>query len=64
MVAITIMAILFITELRIYLTSDIKPELYVDTSLGESIQINLDLTFPSLACACPNLHSLFLFPQF
>jgi hypothetical protein len=46
------MAILFVTELSIYLSSDIKPELYVDTSLGEQIQINVDVTFHALPCAC------------
>lgn len=52
LVAMLIMSILFVTELRSFLTSDIKPELYVDTTLGELIQINLDVVFPSLPCSC------------
>lgn len=48
--ALSIMALLFITELSIFLSSDIKPELYVDTSLGEHIQINLDIAFHALPC--------------
>ena len=30
----------------------VRPELFVDTSRGERLQINVDVTFHSLPCAC------------
>ncbi|XP_077866155.1 endoplasmic reticulum-Golgi intermediate compartment protein 3-like [Saccoglossus kowalevskii] len=44
------MFILFISELNYYLTKEVTPELYVDTTRGEKMRINLDITFPTLPC--------------
>ncbi|KAL6043020.1 Endoplasmic reticulum-Golgi intermediate compartment protein 3 [Balamuthia mandrillaris] len=46
-----IIAWLFISELSLYLAVDVSPQLYVDVSRGEKLQINLDITFPKLACS-------------
>ncbi|XP_070533069.1 endoplasmic reticulum-Golgi intermediate compartment protein 3-like isoform X2 [Ptychodera flava] len=45
-----LMFILFVSELNYYLTKEVIPELYVDSSRGEKMRINLDITFPNLAC--------------
>ncbi|KAL5015449.1 hypothetical protein ScPMuIL_009719 [Solemya velum] len=46
-----IMVILFISELNYYLTKEIQPELFVDTSRGQKLRINVDIIFPKLPCA-------------
>eukprot|EP01128_Nolandella_sp_AFSM9_P005715 TRINITY_DN2824_c0_g1_i3.p1 TRINITY_DN2824_c0_g1~~TRINITY_DN2824_c0_g1_i3.p1 ORF type:complete len:388 (-),score=68.72 TRINITY_DN2824_c0_g1_i3:71-1234(-) len=48
--ALVFMSFLFFTELVLFLSPEVQPNLYVDTSLGELIQINLDITFHSLPC--------------
>lgn len=45
------MALLFITELRDYLTPQITEELFVDTSRSNKLRINLDIVFPRVACS-------------
>lgn len=35
-----------------YLTTTVKPELYVDTSLGSHLQINFDVVFHHIPCSC------------
>jgi len=52
---------LFFSELSFYLSTDVQPELFVDTSRGEKLRINMDVTFPDLPCGCasrPLSHSL------
>jgi len=39
-VALSLIILLVISELIIYLQAPTKPELYVDTSMGEKFQIN------------------------
>jgi len=50
-VSTIIMALLFVSELRHYLTTDVKPELLVDTARPEKLKINIDFFFPQLGCA-------------
>ena len=55
MVSATIMLMLFASELRLFLTTKVAHELTVDSSRGERIQINLDVTFPALPCSIISL---------
>jgi len=41
---------LFISEFTYYLSVEVKPELYVDTSRGEKLRINMDVVFHNLPC--------------
>ena len=43
---------LFFSELSFYLATEVNPELFVDTSRGQKLRINMDITFPSLPCSC------------
>lgn len=52
------MVLLFLTELRLYLQPTTTSELIVDTSRGETLQIYLDVTFPSLACSIISLDAM------
>ncbi|KAJ6808690.1 endoplasmic reticulum-Golgi intermediate compartment protein 3-like [Iris pallida] len=42
---------LFISEISLYLYSGTETKLVVDTSRGEHLRVNFDVTFPSLACS-------------
>eukprot|EP00899_Mesostigma_viride_P021693 jgi/Mesvir1/29525/Mv07020-RA.1 len=53
-----IMVMLFFSELGLYLSTVTVSELFVDTSRGESLQINLDLTFPHLPCSVLSLDAM------
>ena len=46
------MFVLFISEFNYYLTKEITPELFVDTTRGQKLRINIDVTFPRMACGC------------
>lgn len=46
----SIMAVLFISELRNYLTVEIVDHIIVDTTLNQKLPIGLNLTFPHLRC--------------
>ncbi|XP_071105582.1 endoplasmic reticulum-Golgi intermediate compartment protein 3-like [Haliotis cracherodii] len=46
-----LMFILFVSEFNYYLTKEVQPELFVDTSRGQKIRINVDITFSKLPCA-------------
>ena len=43
---------LFVSELNYYLTKEVQPELFVDTSRGQKLRINVDITFAHLPCGC------------
>jgi len=47
-----IMFILFVSELNYYLTKDVQQELFVDTSRGQKLKINLDVTLIKVGCMC------------
>jgi len=46
-----IMFILFISELNYYLTTEVHPELFVDTTRHQKLRINIDVFFPKVGCA-------------
>ncbi|EMS52396.1 hypothetical protein TRIUR3_27593 [Triticum urartu] len=46
-----IMLLLFVSELRLYLHAVTETTLRVDTSRGEKLRINFDITFPALQCS-------------
>ncbi len=49
---------LFFSEFAFYLSTEIVPELTVDTSRGEQLQINVDFVFPRLPCAYMSLDAM------
>jgi len=51
-VSAVIMFILFVSELNYYLTKDVQQELFVDTSRGQKLKINLDITLMKVGCTC------------
>jgi len=42
---------LFFSEVSLYLSTYVQPELFVDTTRGEKLQINMDIIFHRLPCA-------------
>eukprot|EP00882_Tetradesmus_deserticola_P010657 GHRQ01011257.1.p1 GENE.GHRQ01011257.1~~GHRQ01011257.1.p1 ORF type:complete len:399 (+),score=139.27 GHRQ01011257.1:579-1775(+) len=58
LVASFLMALLFFSELRLYLAPQATHELVVDTSRGAHIDINFDVTFPKLPCAWLSLDAM------
>lgn len=46
-----IMFILFLSEFNYYLTTEVHPELFVDTTRHQKLRINIDIFFPKLGCA-------------
>ncbi|EGD79796.1 intermediate compartment protein 3 [Salpingoeca rosetta] len=50
-VAILLIVVLFTSELVYYLSTEVEPELFVDTSRDEKMRINVDVTFHKMACA-------------
>jgi len=42
---------LFFSEVYLYLSVDVQPELFVDTTRGEKLKINMDIVFHKLPCA-------------
>nr|XP_009860519.1 endoplasmic reticulum-Golgi intermediate compartment protein 3-like [Ciona intestinalis] len=46
----TIMLLLFLSELKYYLTTEVNSELFVDMSRGNKLSINMNVTFPLVPC--------------
>lgn len=55
MLALVVMCLLFLSELRVYMTMTTDYQLSVDTSRGEQMRINLDITFPRMPCSVISL---------
>ncbi|RWV96364.1 hypothetical protein GW17_00040930 [Ensete ventricosum] len=53
-----VMFLLFVSELRLYLHAVTETKLVVDTSRGESLRINFDVTFPALSCSMLSLDAM------
>ncbi|XP_076959576.1 uncharacterized protein LOC143635700 [Bidens hawaiensis] len=52
------MLLLIISELRLYLLSVTETKLVVDTSRGETLKINFDITFPAISCTLLTLDAI------
>eukprot|EP00051_Salpingoeca_urceolata_P015928 m.208712 g.208712 ORF g.208712 m.208712 type:complete len:384 (+) comp18540_c0_seq2:201-1352(+) len=50
-VAGVLMVWLFLAELSYYMTVEVQPELFVDTSRNQRMRINLDVDFPYMPCS-------------
>eukprot|EP00002_Diphylleia_rotans_P005152 TRINITY_DN1426_c0_g1_i1.p1 TRINITY_DN1426_c0_g1~~TRINITY_DN1426_c0_g1_i1.p1 ORF type:complete len:373 (+),score=80.16 TRINITY_DN1426_c0_g1_i1:46-1164(+) len=50
-VSLSVMAILFLSQLITYLSADLQNELIVDTAVGGALKINLDIVFPQTSCS-------------
>jgi len=53
-----VMTVLFLSELNYYLTTEVHPELFVDTTRGQKLQIHAEITFPSMPCAFLSIDSM------
>ncbi|KAJ8530841.1 hypothetical protein K7X08_023722 [Anisodus acutangulus] len=53
-----IMTLLFISELQLYLNAVTETKLVVDTSRGETLRINFDITFPALPCSIVSVDAM------
>mmetsp|Transcript_19586 Transcript_19586/g.41379 ORF Transcript_19586/g.41379 Transcript_19586/m.41379 type:complete len:399 (-) Transcript_19586:222-1418(-) len=51
LISCSIILLLLISELHAYLTPSTVDHLYVDTTRGERIRINMNITFPNMPCA-------------
>ena len=51
-----IMLILFVSELNYYISKEVHQELFVDTSKGQKLQINVDITFLKIGCSCKYIY--------
>lgn len=46
-----LMFILFVSELNYYLTTEVHQELFVDTTKGQKLRINIDITYTYVGCS-------------
>ncbi|KAE8715423.1 GDSL esterase/lipase [Hibiscus syriacus] len=53
-----VMILLFFSELRLYVHPAIQTKLVVDTSRGDTLRINFDVTFPAVACSILSLDAM------
>jgi len=54
-ISCTFIVLLVVSELRAYLTPVTTDHLYVDTTRGQRIRINVNMSFPNMPCAGLNL---------
>eukprot|EP00055_Hartaetosiga_balthica_P018797 m.135386 g.135386 ORF g.135386 m.135386 type:complete len:396 (+) comp9962_c0_seq1:82-1269(+) len=50
-IAIVVMILLFSSELIYFLSKEVEPELFVDTSRNEKMKINIDVVFHRMPCS-------------
>uniref|UniRef100_A0A5B6ZLB4 Putative endoplasmic reticulum-Golgi intermediate compartment protein 3-like n=1 Tax=Davidia involucrata TaxID=16924 RepID=A0A5B6ZLB4_DAVIN len=58
LVSATVMILLFFSEFRLYLHTVTETKLLVDTSRGETLRINFDVTFPAIPCSLLGLDAM------
>ncbi|KAM7253155.1 hypothetical protein ACFE04_025773 [Oxalis oulophora] len=58
LVSSILMFLLFFSELRLYINASTETKLIVDTSRGETLRINFDVTFPALPCSILSLDAM------
>ncbi|MBA0865998.1 hypothetical protein Goshw_017129 [Gossypium schwendimanii] len=58
LVSSVVMLLLFFSEIRLYLHPVVETKLVVDTSRGETLRINFDVTFPAIACSILSLDAI------
>ena len=51
LISCSMIFLLVVSELRAYLTPTTVDPLYVDSSRGERVRINLNISFPNMPCA-------------
>jgi hypothetical protein len=49
---------MFLSELAWYLTTEVRPEISIDTARAEKLQISFDVTFPKIPCAFLGVDSM------
>lgn len=57
-ISYTIMFILLISEFKLYLTTDLTEELFVDTTRNHKLKINFNINIPSISCAYVSLDAM------
>uniref|UniRef100_A0A5B6ZN21 Putative endoplasmic reticulum-Golgi intermediate compartment protein 3 n=1 Tax=Davidia involucrata TaxID=16924 RepID=A0A5B6ZN21_DAVIN len=58
LVSATVMILLFFSEFRLYLHTVTETKLGVDTSRGDALHINFDVTFPAIPCSLLSLDAM------
>lgn len=57
-VSAAVILFLFFSELRLYVYTVTETKLLVDTSRGETLHINFDVTFPAVRCSILSLDAM------
>lgn len=58
LISACLMFCLFVSELRLYLSTDINQEIFVDVTRNSKMQINVNISFPSMPCDFLTLDSM------
>ena len=56
--AVVLILLLFLSELRLFLSVDTVDHLFVDVSRGEKLRIHFDVTFPHIPCSLLSLDAM------